>query len=109
MRLLVTGGLFDTQRGLKGFRGDVADALFPLLLDERFSGDVELLYVALKYNLEIKRIPVRLRQSGPSTVRLGRDAMRMLARIGGLRRNWRRGRYASEALERIANQVYWVT
>jgi dolichyl-phosphate beta-glucosyltransferase len=109
VRLLVTGGLFDTQCGLKGFRSDVADALFPLLLDNRFSGDVELLYIALKYNLEIKRIPVRLRQSGPSTVRLGTDAMRMLGRIGGLRRNWRRGRYASEALKRIADQAYWAT
>ena len=107
VRLLVTGGLFDTQCGLKGLRGDVADALFPLLLDEGFSGDVELLYVALKYNLEIKRIPVRLRQSGPSTVRLGADALRMLRRIGGLRRNWKRGRYASPALERIADQDYW--
>lgn len=109
VRLLVTAGLFDTQCGLKGFRGDVADSLFPLLLDNRFSGDVELLYVALKYNLEIKRIPVRLRQLGPSTVRLGRDAMPMLVRIGGLRRNWRQGRYASTALKRIADQAYWST
>jgi dolichyl-phosphate beta-glucosyltransferase len=109
VRVLVTGGLFDTQCGLKGFRADVADAVFPLLLDEGFSGDVELLYIALKYNLEIKRIPVRLRQSGPSTVQLGADAMRMLIRIGGLRRNWSRGRYASPALERIADQAYWAT
>jgi dolichyl-phosphate beta-glucosyltransferase len=109
VRLLVTGGLFDTQCGLKGFRADVADALFPLLLDEGFSGDVELLYVALKYNLEIKRIPVRLRQSGSSTIRLGRDAARMLVRIGGLRRNWIRGRYASKALEGIAAPDYGAT
>ena len=107
VRLVVTGGLFDTQCGFKAFRADVAEALFPLLRDEGFSGDVELLYVALKYNLEIKRIPVRLRQSGRSTVRVGSDALRMLARIGGLRRNWKKGLYRSRELEEIARQDYW--
>ena len=30
VRMLVTGGLFDSQCGIKGFRDEVADALFPL-------------------------------------------------------------------------------
>ncbi|MGZ5380653.1 MAG: glycosyltransferase [Thermoanaerobaculia bacterium] len=107
VRMLVTGGLFDTQCGLKAFRGDVADALFPLLRENGFAGDVELLYVALKYNLEIKRVPVRLRHSGPSTVHLGLDSLRMLGRIASLRRAWDSGRYRSPALERIAGQAYW--
>ncbi len=107
VRLLVTGGLFDTQCGLKAFRADVADALFPLLLDDGFAGDVELLYVALKYNLEIKRVPVRLVRSEPTTVRLLGHAGRMLTAIGRLRENWDVGRYASEDLARIARQSYW--
>ncbi len=107
VRMLVTGGLFDTQCGLKAFRGDVADALFPLLDENGFAGDVELLYVALKYNLEIKRIPVRLRRSAPTTVRLGFDSLRMLGRIATLRGAWDAGRYRSPALERIATQAYW--
>jgi dolichyl-phosphate beta-glucosyltransferase len=107
VRMLVTGGLFDTQCGLKAFRSDVADALFPLLAENGFAGDVELLYVALKYNLEIKRMPVRLRRSGPSSVHLGLDAVRMLGRIASLRHAWDSGRYRSPALERIAGQAYW--
>jgi dolichyl-phosphate beta-glucosyltransferase len=107
VRLLVTGGLFDTQCGLKAFRADVADALFPLLLDDGFAGDVELLYVALKYNLEIKRIPVRLLRSEPTTVRVFGQAGRMLARIGRLKGNWEAGRYASDELAGIAGQAYW--
>jgi dolichyl-phosphate beta-glucosyltransferase len=107
VRMLVTGGLFDTQCGLKAFRSDVADALFPLLKENGFAGDVELLYVALKYNLEIKRVPVRLRRSGPSTVHLGLDSLRMLGRIASLRRAWDSGHYRSPALERIAGQAYW--
>lgn len=107
VRMFVTGGLFDTQCGLKAFRNDVADALFGLLAENGFAGDVELLYVALKYNLEIKRVPVRLRRSGPSTVHLGLDSLRMLGRIASLRRAWDSGRYRSPALERIAGQAYW--
>jgi dolichyl-phosphate beta-glucosyltransferase len=107
VRLLVAGGLFDTQCGLKGFRGDVAEALFPILRDRGFSGDVELLYISLKYNLEIKRVPVRLRRSAPSSVRVMNHGLRMLRRIYRLRRSWRRGFYNSEQMLRIADQRYW--
>jgi dolichyl-phosphate beta-glucosyltransferase len=108
VRLLVTGGLFDTQCGIKGFRGDVAAALFPLLRNEGFSGDVELLYVALKYNLEIRRIPVLLRRAAPSTVRMAVDSAAMLVRTVGLRNRWVRGCYESEELRSIASQRYWL-
>jgi glycosyltransferase involved in cell wall biosynthesis len=107
VRMLVTGELFDTQVGLKAFRGDVADALFGLLADDGFAGDVELLYIALKYNLAIRRIPVRLVRSGPSTVSVIGHSLPMLRRIAGLRRGWRSGRYESEALRSIAGQRYW--
>jgi hypothetical protein len=107
VRLLVTGGLFDSQCGIKGFRGEVADALFPLVTDDSFSGDVELLYIALKHNLAIRRIPVRLQRAAPSTVRLGSHSLPMLVHILKLRRNWNRGAYGSEELKRIASQTYW--
>ncbi len=107
VRLLVTGGLFDTQCGLKGFRGDIADALFPLLTIQGFAGDVELLYIALKYNLEIRRIPVRLRRAEETTVRFGTDVPAMLRDIARLRARWNSGRYASNALAALAAQDYW--
>jgi dolichyl-phosphate beta-glucosyltransferase len=108
VRVLVAGGLFDTQCGIKGFRGDVARELFPLIRDRGFSGDVELLYIALKYNLEIKRIPVRLRRQAPSSVSVIRHGLMMLRRISKLRRSWRRGDYDSEGLREIADQSYWL-
>ena len=107
VRLLVTGELFDTQVGLKGFRGDIAAALFPLITDNGFAGDVELLYIALKYNLAIRRIPVRLLRSGPSTVRLLGHSAAMLARISSLRRRWSTGAYESDALRSLSDQRYW--
>jgi len=107
VRMLVTGELFDTQVGLKAFRGDVASALFPLIADDGFAGDVELLYVALKYNLAIRRIPVRLQRSGPTTVSLAGHSLPMLRRIAGLKGRWARGLYASDELRTIADQRYW--
>jgi dolichyl-phosphate beta-glucosyltransferase len=107
VRMLVTGELFDTQVGFKAFRGDVASALFPLITDDGFAGDVELLYVALKYNLAIRRIPVRLRRSAPTTVSLLGHSLPMLRRIAGLRRRWARGLYDSPVLREIADQRYW--
>jgi hypothetical protein len=107
VRMLVTGGLFDSQCGLKGFRTDVAEALFPLLTHSGFSGDVELLYIALKHNLSIRRIPVRLQGSSPSTVTLTIHSLPMLGRILGLRHNWTSGRYDSVMLSGLGSQVYW--
>jgi glycosyltransferase involved in cell wall biosynthesis len=107
VRILVTGELFDTQVGFKAFRGDVATAIFPLVTDDGFAGDVELLYIALKYNLAIRRIPVRLRRRGVSTVSLAGHSLPMLRRIAGLRGRWRRGGYHSAELAAIADQSYW--
>jgi len=107
VRMLVTGELFDTQVGFKAFRGDVASTLFPLITDDGFAGDVELLYVALKYNLAIRRIPVRLLRTGPTTVSVVGHSLPMLRRIAGLRRRWASGGYESSDLRSIADQRYW--
>jgi glycosyltransferase involved in cell wall biosynthesis len=107
VRMLVTGELFDTQVGFKAFRGDVASELFPLITDDGFAGDVELLYVALKYNLAIRRIPVRLLRTGPTTVSVVGHSLPMLRTIAGLRRRWASGGYDAPGLRRIADQRYW--
>jgi len=109
VRMLVTGGLFDSQCGLKGFRADVAETIFPLLTDPGFSGDVELLYIALKHNLTIRRIPVRLRASSTTTVKLTVHSVPMLGRILRLRHNWTSGRYDSRKLSELGSQIYWPT
>ncbi len=103
--LLVTGSLFDTQCGLKGFRSDVAEALFPLLQENGFAGDVELLFIALRYNLDIRRIPVYLKRKGPSTVHLFPHALGMLRRVLMLRHDWKHGCYHSKLLNQISSQA----
>ena len=98
---LVTGGFFDTQCGLKGFRGDVADALFPLTRIDRFAFDVELIYLALKHSLECKRIPVRLRHNAGSSMRLVRDSARMFVDVLRIKRRQMTGGYASLDLDAL--------
>jgi len=98
---LVTGGFFDTQCGFKGFRGDVADALFPLTRVDRFAFDVELIYLALKHSLECKRIPVRLRHNAGSSMRIVRDSARMFIDVLQIKRRQMAGQYASVDLDAL--------
>ncbi|MEO8577686.1 MAG: glycosyltransferase, partial [Gemmatimonadales bacterium] len=102
---LVTGGFFDTQCGLKGFRGDVAEEMFNLQTVDRFAFDVELIYLALTYGLEIKRIPVRLETNAGSSVRLGRDSMRTLMDLARIKFHQMSGDYESKSLTNlVANE-----
>lgn len=98
---LVTGGFFDSQCGLKGVRGDVADALFPLLRIDRFAFDVEVIYIALKHRLDIKRIPVQLRRNATTSVRVVRDSIRSMTDLGMIKHHQVRGHYRSDVLDAI--------
>jgi dolichyl-phosphate beta-glucosyltransferase len=90
---LVTGGFFDTQCGFKAVRGDVAELLIPVARIDRFAFDVELLYLALRHKLDIKRIPVQLRRNETSSVRLVRDSVRALVDVGRIKYHQLRGWY----------------
>jgi dolichyl-phosphate beta-glucosyltransferase len=74
----VAGGYFDTQCGMKGFRASVARDIFSVTRIKRFAFDVEILYIALKRNYDIKRLPVTLRNNETSSVHVIRDGIRMI-------------------------------
>ena len=76
-RYVVTG-VNDTQCGLKGFKGEVAERLFKDIQIKGFAFDVELLYLSYKYEFEIKRMPVTFEGNLISTVSLGRNSVQML-------------------------------
>jgi glycosyltransferase involved in cell wall biosynthesis len=103
---MVTGGFFDTQCGLKAVRGDVADELFAIQRLDRFAFDVEFIYLALHHRLDIKRIPVQLRNNETSSVRLVRDSARSLVDIARIKYNQMRGRYSSRVLERLVYEEF---
>jgi dolichyl-phosphate beta-glucosyltransferase len=103
---LVTGGFFDTQCGLKGVRGDVADTLFSLQRLERFAFDVEVIYLALYHRLDIKRIPVRLRNNETSSVRLLRDSARGVVDVFRIKYHQLRGHYESADLAALVSREF---
>ena len=103
-RTLVTGGIYDTQCGFKVFRGDVAAEVFRLTRIDGFAIDVELIYLLLKYRLDVKRIPVVLERNAPSSVRVVRDSARAFRDIATIRWNWATGRYRSPALAALLQE-----
>ena len=98
---LVTGGFFDTQCGIKAMSGEVADAVFPLVRTNGFAFDVEVVYVALKHGLDIKRVPVRLRRNLRSTVRPLRDSIVSAADILWIKLRQMQGKYRNDRLDAI--------
>jgi dolichyl-phosphate beta-glucosyltransferase len=74
----VTTGFSDTQCGFKAFRKEIAEDLFSKSLINGFSFDVEIIYIALKRNYDIKKIPVILRSQDGNSVSVLKHGMGML-------------------------------
>ena len=90
---IVTTSYFDTQCGLKGFRSEIADFIFQHSIVDGFAFDVELVYISLKRNYRIQRVPVRLRNQEKSSVRVLRDGMVMFFDLFKIKINNMRGQY----------------
>jgi len=83
----------DTQCGLKAFSAEAARLLFGLARVDGFAFDVELLHLAEAHGLTVLEVPVRVSNSATSTVRVGRDSVRMARDILRVRRWSRTGAY----------------
>ena len=106
VRLMALPQFRDTQCGFKAFRKDAAHLLFRNLhlygdksVDVKgamVTGfDVEVLYLALKWDYKIKEVPVRWYYSKSANVSPVKDAYRMLKDITKVRLNDLRGMYKS--------------
>lgn len=95
VRATVVPHLRDTQAGIKGFSARVVDELFPRLVKDRFSFDVELLYLAQREGCRIEEVPVTyFYRKEASTVRFARDTFEMCRDLLDIRLNGARGVYA---------------
>ena len=65
----------DTQCGLKAFRSDAATELMEASVVERFAQDVEILYLADRLGLCVREMPVEVRNSDASSVRMVSDGV----------------------------------
>jgi dolichyl-phosphate beta-glucosyltransferase len=89
----ITTGVYDTQCGIKGFRGTVADDLFSVSRINGFTIDVELFYISFKRNYDVKRLPVNLRSQEGNTVNVVKHGLLMLYDIFVIIINFYKGRY----------------
>ena len=92
----ITTGMFDTQCGLKGFRANIAEDLFSAGRINGFAFDVELLYISLKRNYDIKRLPVKFRNQEGSSVRLLKHGISMLKDLALIKINHFAGKYKKQ-------------
>lgn len=94
VRATVVPQLRDTQAGIKGFAAHVVDELFPRLVKDRFSFDVEMLYLAQREGYRIAEVPVTyFYRKEASTVRFARDTVEMCRDLLDIRVNGVRGVY----------------
>jgi dolichyl-phosphate beta-glucosyltransferase len=91
--LLIIRGFTDTQCGFKLFRSSAAQTIFPLMTLERFSFDVEALFIAKKKGYKIAEAPVSCIYCDRSSVNPLRDGFRMFRDILKIRINDLRGFY----------------
>ena len=92
-RAVLLGRYRDTQCGLKGFRSDVARLIFSHTLVDGFAFDVEVFHLIERYHLSLTEIPVTIENSSRSSVRAGRDGLRLLRDLLLVRRWSVEGRY----------------
>ena len=68
----------DTQCGFKMFTKEAAQKIFSNLTIERFSFDVEVLYLAYCFDFRVKQLPVTWYNNSKSSVEPLRDGLRMI-------------------------------
>lgn len=93
MRLLTGLPFSDTQCGFKCFRRKCAKEIFARQTIERFSFDVEDLYIAKKLGYRIKEAPVIWINSESTTVSFLKDSIRMFTDLLRIRINDLMGKY----------------
>jgi glycosyltransferase involved in cell wall biosynthesis len=97
-RLLLVGQLRDTQAGLKGFTAQAAETIFRLQRMDRFSFDVETLFLALRRGMKVSEVGVQfIYRKEPSTIHFFGDTLKMLRDMFRIRRRAARGEYDCDA------------
>ncbi len=93
VRALSLSKFRDTQCGFKCFRGDVARKLFAQQTIDRFSFDVEVLFLAARYHYKVKEVPIQWFNEPNTRVDILKDASKMFWDLLKIRYNAWTGRY----------------
>ena len=93
--VVLLGHYRDTQCGLKAFRAEAAESIFPVTRIDRFALDIEVLYLVERQRLSLCEVPVQVANSDRSTVHVVRDTVRLLRDLVRIRIFARNGDYDS--------------
>jgi dolichyl-phosphate beta-glucosyltransferase len=74
-------GFRDTQCGIKGFAAEAGKKIFRNVTLQRFSFDVEILFIARRNGYAISRIPVQVYEQSGTSVKVFKDGFYMLASL----------------------------
>ncbi len=77
-RAVLLGDHRDTQCGIKGFRSDAAKLIFGHAHIDGFAFDVEVFHLVERYGLSLAEVPVQVVNTQRSSVRVVRDAARLV-------------------------------
>ena len=94
-RLIVMPRISDTQAGFKGYRAELAEAVFRRALIRSFAFDIEAIFLARRLGARIVEMPVQVEYRADSTYDVRRDLPPFLRDIARIRLNAIRGRYRS--------------
>ena len=90
-------GLSDTQCGFKLLKRDLFVPIFRAARVDRFSYDVEILYLAHRRGIRVAEVPVIWRNSPQSRVSFVRDSFQMFCDVVRIVLRDRMGRYRERA------------
>ena len=97
VRMLVIGGIRDTQCGFKLMRSEAARRVFGLSRIDGFAFDAEVLYIAKRLGYRIVEVPVMWLNSPSSRVSIAGASLAMFAELWMIRINALLKRYAPPA------------
>ena len=83
----------DTQCGLKAFSRKAACTVLDASVMDRFSFDVEVLFLADRLGMEVRQVPVEVVNSKVSSVRVVSDGWELVLDMGRIRARALLGRY----------------
>jgi glycosyltransferase involved in cell wall biosynthesis len=93
IRLLILPGLNDTQCGFKCFSAEAAQTIFPRQTLAGWSFDIEMLFIARRFGLSVREIPIRWRFHPETKLSAVQDAFKMVRDIFHIHGAARRGVY----------------
>lgn len=98
-KVVLLGRHRDTQCGIKAFRSDVGRLIFSHSHVDGFAFDVEVFHLVERYHLSLTEVPVRVENSSRSTVKVLRDALRLVRDLFRIRAWDRLGVYDPDPAE----------